>query len=1833
MRVFICLIFFVTTILFDLTKCNEFEELPGAPENLKIVVIDDQSLNVSFESPSYGGDSPVLSYAVQWTLNEGQREVQRLTFGSDLGPNEIQGIDFSAPHFPEIQVIQTSVDTRGEIQVIILTAEQVFGGWFTLCFFDVFGESESSGYISPFATGLEMKKSLERISIFKSYVNITRKSNLACASCYTWEIYFDPLQGDVMLVEVDEIAILGENIDLWTEVVVHGSSISGTYSLVANENSFTVPYNAPAKWLEESLNEISYFGSFEVSRSAPNLVGVFTWVVTFHSSVDSFKIDLESDLLGENADVFLCTETLYVSSCGNGMRNRNYIRGFFSFSTLGVVLDYVPVNISSILLEKRINSALGESSVKVSKFVSDSNLLYRFEISFLKKLGSFELLEVVNTSLLVGSNISTRCYRIRNGTSLEQQIIEFNKSQAINETLYLIFNNKNVSWPVSLVNCFDIGLSLGIHLKKSWNMIGKITVEGRDVDNTTCSLKFIFFNSLEEQNLVSLHSSNGLVLADGTRVQSSSAIKLSGEVSLSISNSNTAYCAFPFSKDELEACLRPLTDVEVSCVPVLHSEMYIYAITFSETAGDIPSISAKLEGLDGTMPYFYSEELIKGQPPLFPFENQLVIQDSTSFPFVTVNGLTQGIRYFVRVYAVTSIGSSFPTYGSSLGYICSPQLASPPMISAFVDTYAATVDLKFIQPKFTGGGNILYYIVQWGVEKFVDKEIQLGAKFTTAPLVYMLNVTAKYVPEVQDISLKGPQTLVYDKQIFFCDSFSGSFKLNIGSATVEVDAMSELVDLRNALLDILFIRSINLSFIDSHTTQTSICAQSFLNSNLVQVLPKRILVTFLDVSYAGMLPLMTFNTEGLKGNRYVSAEKICEGQYLLGGFFRLSFIGFKSGLISFNATSSTIKEALTALPSVKSIVVVKKSHFNWVVTFSDINQSGNIPKILVDTTKLFGNPVYAEVCDENESRVSCMSQNGNSLHGTISFEVFGIRSKTVVYGAQPVAIKEAIEDISSVLSVSVSRQGPFFPSNSFLWYITFHGNNNCFPKAACVPRKVRFVANILGFDKNSNDVYTMESIVISPKPELAIASFVLNASGVLLDPFDLQTSASSLRDILKERYSDFEVTVDKVVDYKLEEIKWTLHFSYHLMNFKTIPIISIANFNSTWRSTPFFYTEEIKQFSPPVTSIVQEEIVAHSGKTISFKTVQGLREKNYFFRAATYTECSLKCSLCCGRGYFSSSMLQVSILASVPMPPSSIRLLGQSIAQFSLKINHPFNDGGAAVTNLEIWYRSIHNSDFLLLFKAGKPIFPYLFSSKTYLKLTNGLGYTVKARIGNKIGFSRFSDPVSVLAIETMVSGSPANLNIQPVLLVDSSIVQVYWPNILSFQGSKIKSIEYNLVQADKHKSYLSGKLSHIRYRIYSSSNMTYFLVGLKGKIFLHPLSTLETRFAFYLAGTLELAMLIDIVQMPSFIDLEFRYWSVYLDGFDQVSLIFANFSFSQTARGCCTGFISLKVTQFNYISFLVSSSNRFMKIKTLSELQNSSFLFSAFDDFSVRIYNAKNNSLLLNIFYTLPFDESAVFDSANVIVNTFYHSIQKPYIFIRRNNVKNVVTDSLGISYKIKTVRGESSNSGTVWLTCNKRPQLPVPIMKQINKDLTFVNNRNDFNILLVNYIELGSDTTVLKDSIQEISIIFSPSTKEVQEFKILLSYNKTFLLSYGHNSSVIRSTYSEDLVKKAFAEINYPEIEITIISSDTFVFWRITFPSFLGDVELPFVNYLVPFSVQELIKGREGASGTISIGLFDKITEDIDIYSSNIEVAAAIYKILPQGNIMVSTIFFIWS
>jgi len=201
--------------------------------------------------------------------------------------------------------------------------------------------------------------------------------------------------------------------------------------------------------------------------------------------------------------------------------------------------------------------------------------------------------------------------------------------------------------------------------------------------------------------------------------------------------------------------------------------------------------------------------------------------------------------------------------------------------------------------------------VQYATQAFAQEVQAVRVSCEVRPEIQVVTSGAGDVNEVQIVHAvledQYDGEVTSEVQAVRCDATSGTFTLSIfGETTADIGAGDSDQDIQARLQELTRLNSVNVSFPPGVHAACADCGSADCATGFN--------VTFLDVEgHSGDMPPLTADVKGLNGNRRVGITEAVRGQAGLSGSFRLTFRGFTTVDIGYNASAAEVQAALRQL--------------------------------------------------------------------------------------------------------------------------------------------------------------------------------------------------------------------------------------------------------------------------------------------------------------------------------------------------------------------------------------------------------------------------------------------------------------------------------------------------------------------------------------------------------------------------------------------------------------------------------------------------------------------------------------------------------------------------------------------------------------------------------------------------------------------------------------------------------------------------------------------------------------------------------------------------------
>jgi len=566
-------------------------------------------------------------------------------------------------------------------------------------------------------------------------------------------------------------------------------------------------------------------------------------------------------------------------------------------------------------------------------------------------------------------------------------------------------------------------------------------------------------------------------------------VHLGGQFTVSFRGYRTLYVDHDVSARGMKEALELLPTIErvdVSRVGPDENYGYTWQVTFLTELGDVPPLYVDIQGMTGTAPWSRTYERDIGVFPPFDSldpQNGLPL-GSTSITSlddlsIHITELEQGIPYYFRVSALNANGQGPSSLASPAYAVPLPQSPTAPTGVSLTVVDGGSLSVATMAPERDGGEEIDRYRVQYATSQFAQEVQAIRVTCDVEPEIQVIETSCEDIDEIQIVHAKLSDDYNgldhSEVQSVTCDATSGSFTLTIfDETTADIYYNDDASTVNARLQELSRLNHVNVSFEDGMTTVCNECTSASCPS---------FNVTFLDVEGAsGEMPMLEPYINGLNGNRRITVKEVIKGQAGLSGSFKLSFRGYTTVDISYNASSTEVYNALRQLdpiPYTNGVEVSRvplANHENmWRITFIANEVGGNVESMQCydHDMRLYGNgaslEIYSDASETSyERRGSDASMMGNELGGSFTLSMLGHTTEQIDFNAADTQMKARLEALPNIGVVDVTRGSPT-PEKGYAWTVTYVSNPGAFPVSSSNMELLTYdVSSLSGANQTAN---------------------------------------------------------------------------------------------------------------------------------------------------------------------------------------------------------------------------------------------------------------------------------------------------------------------------------------------------------------------------------------------------------------------------------------------------------------------------------------------------------------------------------------------------------------------------------------------------------------------------------------------------------------------------------------------------------------------------------------------------------------------------------------------
>ncbi|KAH8049142.1 hypothetical protein JL722_12143 [Aureococcus anophagefferens] len=1289
--------------------------------------------------------------------------------------------DRSLADVPQLQLLDASALTLGSSIALGTAVEgNAISGAFRLSF-----NGDTTALIPSDATAGELEDALELLDTITD-VTVIRGDEAAFGGFTWWVTFVhDDNAGDVPLLEpVWSGTLLGTSGDPWVNVTEHvpGNELSGSFNISFNGNaeSAKVPFDATVSELANALQSLPQIpdGTVAVTRTGPDFELGYVWTVsflddvnrTFEGDVSPLTVSSSTYLGGQNAQVDVAelrkgtvkeiqrlnvtrtsnkddafyltfrgetTGAIYASpdkldkSCGSAEYEVQQVRvatqdttsaggdgtvsprTTFRLSYGSETTDYIYANDGT----GDCSVAAGEIETELEKF----DAFYQVDVSYSATVAAQECWWNVTFSSSPGNVAALTVSASREGVGAEDG--PASSASIGDDTLYV---RELVSGKTDLVQSELEGLST----------IGRVTVDSRPdpINALTCLYTITFDTNAGYLPLIGVATSgtdetgewpwaDTNTTVNVTRIRSSTSEALSGDFALEFRGQRTGYLTYDSSSYDVEAALESLStigSVAVNRTAADENGGHTWSITFLSELGDVPMLVADDLDMSGTAVTATTYLVTQG---VFPPFNSLDEANGLPLGSAAVTDLAD-----LQLEGPASLTT--PPYAIPV-----PAKPSEPTDVALSVLDSTSLRVVLADPLRDGGDSVDSYRVEYAGEAFTDEvqAVRIYVNSTTEVQVIETNVTEK--PEIQlvhallDPSYAGATTVEW--QLLECDASGGSFTLTFdGLTTRSIAYDADEATVKSALQELTNVNKVTVAFVGVGLLSDGVVDTACVDGGDSRVdyadsatgFTAGMNITFNSVSdYVGDVPALEPYTNELDGLRRVVVTEF-DGDWGLGGTFKLTFRGATTDAIVYDASASAVESALIALDTIQqggvevsdvsasmSTPYDSNEHL-WEVTFVGSGVGGDVEalQIRADDDLLTGSGarlrVYADGSEKSSdirSSATAESRAGSELGGSFTLTLRQHTTEPIEFNAAASTMKARLEALPNVGNVDVLRSAPG-SRREYAWTVSFVSNPGYFPPNS--RNLALLVPDTSDLEGTGASCEVKERLQGSEPLKGAFQLMFCNSTYAdgyadaceYTDLLENDLEAPQFEAILEDLDHVGDVDVSRVTNS--DGYTWYITFGgcsltedlEDVCNEGDVALMKWLESNSTLTggsSAPNVTIEEVVRGTGPGTC---SDRVDEDGKCVAVETdlsggepyaydILGLETgERVYVRARWHNEL--------GFGPYSLSEPEYETPTwNAPGAPPAVRLLNSSAVSVAVAWDRPTEDGGAPVMGYELW--------------------------------------------------------------------------------------------------------------------------------------------------------------------------------------------------------------------------------------------------------------------------------------------------------------------------------------------------------------------------------------------------------------------------------------------------------------------------------------------------------------------------------------------------------------------
>lgn len=283
------------------------------------------------------------------------------------------------------------------VQTVVLQASSALSGSFELSL-----NHSTTGPIAADASAAEIEDAIRGILLPE--VQVTRNMSTWNHNAIAWDLTFPSTAGVLQHVACDASMLRAEHhadarCSVYTKQRSPASKLGGTFVLsYMGQTTTPLRFDASSADVEAALEALSTVGDVTVSRSLPDVNRGFEWLVTFHSPV-GVAVEHTGDMPLLQLDTDGLTGTGVRGAVSEVVKG-SYLGGSFTLTFGGVATGPLAYDASEEEVELALEALPSLADVSVRRRVLTDRLGHAWDVEFSAQRGDIGLLSADNSGLL-----------------------------------------------------------------------------------------------------------------------------------------------------------------------------------------------------------------------------------------------------------------------------------------------------------------------------------------------------------------------------------------------------------------------------------------------------------------------------------------------------------------------------------------------------------------------------------------------------------------------------------------------------------------------------------------------------------------------------------------------------------------------------------------------------------------------------------------------------------------------------------------------------------------------------------------------------------------------------------------------------------------------------------------------------------------------------------------------------------------------------------------------------------------------------------------------------------------------------------------------------------------------------------------------------------------------------------------------------------------------------------------------------------------------------------------------------------------------------------------